>query len=132
MRSFLASGFAALAVIGAGSASAGTSKQCFMLLGDAARDPGTALASFDGDQVHLYFRRSIAPYNQMLGGGKFEDVAAEMSDQGLRKVSRGSDGSMNFDNGQLANYSITIVGNGLSGVITNPKGAKFPITGSCS
>ncbi|MBS0523240.1 MAG: hypothetical protein JSS04_06350 [Proteobacteria bacterium] len=107
-------------------------KQCYMLVGGDTANPGTALVEFtDPAQVHLYFRHSMQPYQDMRSGKGFANVAASMIDQRLRPITRNG-AEMKFDNGENAVYTITVNGGMLGGNITNPQGKKFGAQGYCT
>jgi hypothetical protein len=110
-----------------------TPKQCFVILGEADPKPGSALIDLSNGpaNVHLYFVRSRDPFDKMSSGSNFGDVSRSMLDQGLRPVTPKDGGTISFDNGQRATYSITINGSAVTGTIVNPQGVPFPIRGKC-
>ena len=128
-------------LVAAGIAAAQTSaapKQCYMILGAPEAQPGSALILVPGDQktVHLYFLRQRSPYEKMVAGGKFADVARSMIDQGNRSVAS-ENGPLVFHNGFMQNgrdatYQISVNGDVVSGTITNPAGVSYPISGKCA
>jgi hypothetical protein len=119
-------------------------QQCYFILGENTVEGGqwvpatnglrgSALIRIAQDGIHLWFKRDAVGFTRMTKGDRFDDVARDMLDQGIR-ITTTDNAGLHFGNGQTpveAQYTILIKDGIVSGTIRNPQGQYFSARGNC-